>query len=47
MSMRVRKLGEKSMLGLTINLKDLFGFAEHQQNATYSLGYKIKLNKKQ
>ena len=24
-------------------LKDIFGFAEHQQKATYGLGYKLTL----
>ena len=27
-------------------LKDLFGFAEHQENATYGPGYKLTLTRK-
>ena len=28
-----------------IHLKDIFGFAEHQGNCTYGLGYKLTLQK--
>ena len=27
-------------------LKDVFGFAEHQEKATYGLGYKLTLTRK-
>ena len=28
------------------SLKEIFGFAEHQDNCTYGLGYKLKLQRK-
>ena len=31
---------------LRITLNDVFGFAEHQKNATYGLGYKLTLKRK-
>ena len=30
---------------LRITLKDVFGFAEHQEKATYCLGYKLTLTR--
>ena len=31
---------------MKIMLKDVFGFAEHQEKATYGLGYKLSLTRK-
>ena len=39
----------KSLKGkyhLRIYLRDIFGFAEHQETATYGLGYKLTLTRK-
>ena len=30
---------------MRIYLKDIFGFAEHQEKATYGLGYKVTLTR--
>ena len=30
---------------LTVCVEDIFGFAEHQENATYGLGYKLTLKR--
>ena len=35
----------KGKYHLRIMLKDVFGFAEHQQKATYGLGYKLTLTR--
>ena len=36
----------KGKYHVRIYLKDVFGFAEYQEKATYGLGYKININKK-
>ena len=35
----------KGKYHVTIKLKDIFGFAEHQEKATYGLGYKLTLKR--
>ena len=37
---------QKDKIQVRIMLKDTFGFAEHQENPTYGLGYKITLTRK-
>ena len=36
---------QKGKYHVRIMLKDVFGFAEHQEKATYGLGYKIVLTR--
>ena len=36
---------KKGKYHLTFMLKDVFGFAEHQEKATYALGYKLTLTR--
>ena len=36
----------KGKYHVKIMLKDVFGFAEHQEKATYGVGYKTDSNKK-
>ena len=45
---RAEMTNNKSVKGkhhLRIMLKDVFGFAEHQEKATYGLGYKLTLTR--
>ena len=36
----------KSKYHIRIYLKDIFGFAEHEEKGTYGLGYRINIDKK-
>ena len=36
---------QKGKYHITIYLKDIFGFAEHQDKGTYGLGYKLTLTR--
>ena len=36
---------QKGKFQVTIHLKDVFGFAEYQEKATYGLGYKLTLTR--